>query len=212
MRVSVQSGRQGASRMVQLKSGAQAVRIQTRQSPEQAQAVLDALRTGRSVFKPAADLQAAQGADAVCAGLVVPQRGVYVMRLDGPGKAVLGAYRAPRPSTPQDWRALGRFCRPQAPTNTRPAEVRAILRGSGMSETVKPSDNSGLGWGLLAGSGAALAAGVYFGLTANDFADAYNTRGRSQDKNDAVRSAAFADTGYVLSAGLLAVGLYLLSD
>lgn len=212
VRVSVQSGRQGVARMITLKSGGQAVRLQTRPSPEQARAVLAALKAGRPVFKAAADLQAAQGADTVCAGLIVPQRGVYIMRLNGPGSTVIGAYRTPRPSTPQDWRALGRFCRAKAPTNTRPAEVRAILRGGSQQARPTPSDNSGLGWSLVVGSGAALAAGVYFGLQANDFADAYNTRGRSRDKNDAVRSAAFADTGYVLSAGLLAAGVYLLSD
>lgn len=212
MRVSVQSGRRGAARMITLKPGAQTVRIQTRQSPEQAAAVLSALESGRGVFQAAADLQAVQSAESVCAGLIVPQRGVYVMRLDGTRRAVRGAYRAPLPKTPKGWQALGRYCRDAAPTNTRPPEVRAILRGSTMTAPPPTGDNQGLGWGLIAGSGAALAAGIYFGLAADDAADAYNTAGRSRDKEDALRSAAFADAGYVLSAGLLAVGIYLLSD
>lgn len=215
VRLTAQAGRRVISRVVTLKPGAAQARIYAGDATPDHARLLAALTAGEpdAVYAAAAALQASTGSDAACAGLVVPQRGVYILRLDGPGRRVLGAYRVPRPSGVEGWRALGRFCGARAPTNARPAEVNAILRRGNTAVTAPtPKGGDGVGWGLLAGSGAALAAGIYFGLDATDSADAYNTRGRSADKSAAVRAAAIADTGYVISASLFAAALYLLTD
>lgn len=213
VRLTVQSGRQLVARRVELKSGAQTVRIHAGPPAEETSALLARLAEGdpKAAYVAASRLQITQDADFVCAGLDIERRGVYVLRLDGKAEAVVGAYRAPRPSGLDGWRALGRFCGARAPTNTREAEARAVMRVA----TLPPPPAEGsdaTGWALVAGGGAALAAGVWFGLAASESADAYNARGRTVDKSDAVRQAAIADGAYVLSAGLVAVGIYLLTD
>lgn len=215
VRLTIQAGRRVISRALVLKSGRAEARIYAGESTPAHAQLLAALAAGKpaDVYLAASALQSMTGADTACAGLIVPQRGVYILRLDGPRRRVAGAYRVPRPSRAEDWRALGRFCSARAPTNARPAEVNAIMRMGAPARPAPPTGKkSGVGWGLLAGSGAALAASIYFGLDANDSADQYNARGRSDDKSAAVRSAAIADTGYVISASLLAAAIYLLTD
>lgn len=213
VRVTIQAGRRLVARTLRIKTGAQSLKVFAGPPAEESQRLLGHLAEGASkaVYAAASRLQSAQNAEFVCAALDVERRGVYVLRLDGKDERIVGAYRAPRPSDASGWRALGRFCGPRAPTNTREAEARAIMRVTNLPPP--PGEGGdGLAWTLVAGGGATLATAIYFGLSASDSADAYNSRGRSADKTEAVRSAAIADAAYVVSAGLVAAGIYLLSD
>lgn len=212
VRVTVQAGRRLVARTLKLKTGTQKVEIFAGPPAEESERLLAQLAEGdpQAAFKTAASLQSEHDAEFVCAALDVERRGVYVLRIDGKGERIAGAYRAPRPSDPEGWQALGRFCGQKAPTNTREAEARSIMRVKSLPPPPE-TGGDGLAWTLMAGGGAALAAGIWFGLAASDSADAYNTDGRNADKSDAVRSAAIADTAYVVSAGLVAAGIYLLS-
>ncbi|MEZ4467034.1 MAG: PEGA domain-containing protein [bacterium] len=213
---SLRSGRSVAKRVV-LADGVARVRLA--EGAGRHPAVVEALVAGdeAGTYRAAAAAQREEGADAVCAGLVVGSD-AWILRIDGAGRRVVAAHREPAPAAEADWSRLGRHCDAELQGDV-PAEAIAELWQEQavvdavrppVVDPVEPGGDTGLALATLAGGAVAAGVGTWLGLSASDAADRYNRSGASQDEDAARRDALLADISFTAAVGLVVTGVYLL--